>query len=353
MGSNTLIIGSSWVGDMVMAQSLFKTLKQHNPDGAIDVLAPEWSSPILARMPEVRQCLIQSVGHGTFGFVARYKLGKSLRNKYQQVILLPNSFKSALLPFFAKIPIRTGWKGEFRYGLLNDLRRLNKKQYPLMVERFVALAFPKENKATQPLLKENYPSLTTDNKNIDALQKKYQFNTQRKILSLCPGAEFGTAKQWPEHHYATVAKQKIKEGWQVLILGSPADITTTDKIFSLLEKNQQSFCTLLAGKTALADAVDLLSISSAVISNDSGLMHIAAAVNAPLLAIYGSTSPDFTPPLSEKIKIIQSHLSCSPCFERSCPLQHKNCLEQQSPALILNALDTLINHTLINDELKN
>ena len=138
---NILIVGPSWVGDMVMAQTLFQCLKQRHPECEIDVLAPEWSRPILERMPEVRKALSFPLGHGALELATRRKIGKSLKGQYDQAILLPNSLKSALVPFFAGIPKRTGWRGEFRYGLLNDVRKLDKQRYPLMIERFMALAY--------------------------------------------------------------------------------------------------------------------------------------------------------------------------------------------------------------------
>src|SRR5690606_31381839 len=147
---NILIIGPSWVGDMVMAQTLFQWLKQRHRDCAIDVLAPDWSRPILERMPEVRAALSLPLGRGVLDLAARRRIGKSLAGQYDQAILLPNSLKSALVPWFAGIPLRTGWKGEMRYGLLNDLRPLDKARYPLMIERFMALAYPANAELPQP-----------------------------------------------------------------------------------------------------------------------------------------------------------------------------------------------------------
>nr|MDT0251025.1 lipopolysaccharide heptosyltransferase II [Endozoicomonas sp.] len=147
-----LIVGPSWVGDMVMAQTLFIAIKQQHPDAIIDVLAPAWSLPIIERMPEVRRGIDIPLGHGKLGLSARYQLGKSLRQeKYTHAITLPNSFKSALVPFWANIKHRIGWRGEMRYGLLNDIRKLDKSQYPLMVERFIALAYPEGAELPKPL----------------------------------------------------------------------------------------------------------------------------------------------------------------------------------------------------------
>jgi len=338
-----LVIGPSWVGDMVMSQSLFKALKQNNPDCVIDVLAPAWSLPILARMPEVRKGIVMPTNHGELKIRQRYQLGKTLNGHYDQAIVLPNSLKSALLPFFAGIKLRTGWRGEMRYLLLNDLRALDEKLYPLMVERFVALAYPKNTPLPATLPR---PQLITTAENAQAVQQKYGLNKflskeNRKTLVLCPGAEFGNAKQWPEEHYAAVANEKINAGWQVWILGSRNDKTVTDKIYRLVDKTNQKFCINLASRTALVETIDIIAMADAVVTNDSGLMHIAAAVNTPLVVVYGSTSPKFTPPLSDKVKIVQSDISCAPCFKRTCRFGHRKCLTEQKPQRVLASLDSL------------
>lgn len=331
-----LVIGPSWVGDMVMSQALFKALKQNNPDCVIDVLAPAWSLPILARMPEVRQGLVLPFAHGELKLRERYRQGKKLRDLYDQAIVLPNSLKSALLPFFANIKQRTGWRGEMRYGLLNDLRVLDENRYPLMVERFVALALPEKSTAAKTFPR---PQLLTTTESQQTVQQKYGLNKQRKTLVLCPGAEFGNAKQWPEEHYAAVANQKINEGWQVWILGSRNDSKIAEKIFSLLDKNNRKFCSNLASRTDLVETIDVIALADAVLSNDSGLMHIAAAVNTPLVVVYGSTSPAFTPPLADKVQIITSDISCAPCFKRTCRFGHRKCLTEQQPHNVLARLN--------------
>ncbi len=140
-----LVIGPSWVGDMMMSQSLYRTLKAEYPSAEIDVMAPAWCRPLLARMPEVNQALAMPLGHGALALGERRRLGHALRaNGYDRAYVLPNSFKSALVPFFANVPQRTGWRGEMRYGLLNDLRVLDKAAFPLMVQRYVALAYDKQ-----------------------------------------------------------------------------------------------------------------------------------------------------------------------------------------------------------------
>ncbi|HNI38173.1 MAG TPA: lipopolysaccharide heptosyltransferase II, partial [Pseudomonadales bacterium] len=257
---------------------------------------------------------------------------------YQQAILLPNSWKSALVPFFASIPQRTGWRGEMRYGVLNDVRVLDKQKYPLMIERFAALALAKNTALPETL---PYPKLSIDDGERQQALQKYALNLQKSVLALCPGAEFGPAKRWPEQHYAAVASARIETGEQVWIFGSHNDAAVAEAIRAALPENQQENCINLAGKTTLAEAIDLLSCASAVVSNDSGLMHIAAALQRPLVAVYGSSSPQFTPPLSRDVEIVRLGIACSPCFQRECPLGHLQCLKDLSPKQVLTALDKL------------
>ena len=344
MARRILVIGPSWVGDMVMSQTLFKLLKQHHPDCVIDVLAPAWSLPILARMPEVNKGIVLPFGHGELKLRERFRFGKQLCGQYDQAILLPNSLKSALVPFHANIPVRTGWRGEMRYWLLNDVRVLDEQQLPLMVQRFAALAFARDTKLPTTLPPPHLSTSSAQQQQIlDKLQlNKFPQDQQRKTLVLCPGAEFGPAKQWPEEHYAALATTKLKEGWQVWILGSRNDEQTVEDIIRRIDQPLRDHCHHLAGRTKLEETIDLIALADAVVTNDSGLMHIAAAVNTPLVVIYGSTSPDFTPPLGNKVRIVKSNLNCAPCFERSCPLGHRHCLTQQQPATILQALNELL-----------
>lgn len=341
MTEATLIAGPAWVGDMVMAQVLFRMLKQQQPDAPIDVIAPAWSAPLLARMPEVRKSFDLPLGHGQFGFWKRRDIGRSLRGQYTQSILLPNSWKSGLVPFFAKIPRRTGWLGEARYGLLNDYRKLDKAKYPLMIERFAALALPK-GASLPPASELPKPKLAIEPQaRLEALAR-FGLNLQQPILALCPGAEFGPAKRWPPAHYAAVAEAKIRQGWQVWLFGSAKDQGDCSSIIQALPAELREQVFTLAGRTSLAEAIDLLSCADAVVSNDSGLMHIAAALDRPLVSVYGSTSPGFTPPLTEIGAIVKrDDLSCAPCFKRECPLGHLDCLNGLEPARVLAALDAL------------
>ena len=344
MSKKILIIGPSWVGDMVMAQSLFKTLHQQHPSLKLDVLAPAWSRPILERTPEVDQALDLPFAHGELGLGKRYRLGRELRqHNYDQVIVLPNSLKSALVPWFARIPVRTGWKGEQRGLLLNDCRQLDKQRYPLMVERFIALAYEPAVALDQqgPI---PVPQLVTTAEGalaaVQALSLTWQPET--RVLALCPGAEFGDAKQWPATHYAQVAEVYAAKGWRIALMGSAKDAPVCSEIVSLLPQQLQGQCDNLAGRTSLGQVIDLLAICSAVVSNDSGLMHIAAALHRPLVAVYGSTSADFTPPLSDQVELLHTDISCRPCFKRQCPYGHKRCLTELLPEQVCNALERLL-----------
>lgn len=320
---------------MVMAQSLFMTLKKNNPECQIDVLAPQWSFSLLERMPEVRKAVAMPLGHGAFNLKTRIELGKSLRaSHYDQAILLPNSWKSALVPFFANIPQRTGYIGEMRWGLLNDARKLDKRLFSMTVQRFDALGFSKNSDI---LPSYQIPKLSIEKKDQVAVSQKFNLNVTDKVLALCPGAEYGPAKRWPVNHYAEIAKQKIQQGWQVWLFGSAKDVDVAEQINQATE-NQ---CTNFAGQTSMAEAVDIMSLVDTVVSNDSGLMHVAAALDKKVVAIYGSSDPNFTPPLNSKANIINLKLDCSPCFERDCPLGHTNCLKDISPSRVLDSMNQL------------
>lgn len=335
---SVLVIGPSWVGDMVMSQVLYSHLQQSRPGVAIDVLAPPWSEPLLQRMPEVRQAIPMPVGHGESGLGRRWRLGRQLKARhYDQALLLPNSFKSALVPLFAGIPRRTGWRGEMRYGLVNDLRLLDEQALPLMVQRFVALA-----QAPGEALPSRLPTprLRVNPEQARRCRQQTGLASDRRLLALCPGAEFGGAKRWPAAAYGALARDYLERDWQVALFGSRNDQPVTGRIREYCRNHADCFD--LAGRTGLAEAVDLLSLATAVVSNDSGLMHIAAALARPLVAIYGATSPAFTPPLSDCAVIVASDIDCAPCFQRECPLGHHRCMGDVSPGRVMRELEALL-----------
>lgn len=339
-----LIIGPAWVGDMVMAQTLFKVLREQHPDTLIDVVAPPQTVPLVSRMPEIHQGFSLAAKHGEFGLRARWDLAKNLRAQhYTHAYILPNSWKSALVPFFAGIPHRTGWVGEQRWGLLNDIRQLDEMALPLMIQRFAALAFPKNTNwlsfaeqchvATLP-----WPKFAVSEEiRTQVLEKNHVTLSGKPILALCPGAEFGPAKRWPSEYYAELASTYLKRGWEVWLFGSPKE----EDAANLIMQHTHSACRNFVGKTKLLEAIDLLANATAVVSNDSGLMHIAAALDKPVIVLYGSSSPKFTPPLSDKTQILSLQLDCSPCFQRECPLGHLKCLRDLLPKQVITAIDEM------------
>ncbi|UDG80575.1 ADP-heptose--LPS heptosyltransferase 2 [Candidatus Hartigia pinicola] len=304
-----LVIGPSWIGDMVMSQSLYRTLKTQYSDVQIDVVAPQWCYPLLAKMPEVNTAILMPLVHGKFSISERRKIGISLRKKeYNQAIVLPNSFKSALVPFFTKIQKRTGWVGEMRYGLLNDIRTLDKNKFPLMVQRYVALAYDKHkiSYATDIATPILWPKLVIDKRDVLKTINFFNINTLRPIIGFFPGSEFGPAKRWPHYHYAAIAEKLINEkGYSILLFSSIKDYDAGKNIYQSLTENSRRYCINLSGKTSLEQAMNLISHCQAGVSNDSGLMHIAAALDKPIIVLYGQSSPSFTPPLSDKSEVIR------------------------------------------------
>ncbi len=331
-----LIVGPSWVGDMIMSQCLYKYLKNRHPDAEIDVLAPAASLPLVGRMREVRMGIRIETSHGDLQLGYRRRLGEKLKERqYDKAFVLPNSFKSALVPFFADIPIRVGFRGEYRYVLLNDMRMLSPRRLPTMTDRFLALAVPVSD-SLPPL---EYPELFVDEANQARLIAQHQLASGRPVLGLCPGAEFGDAKRWPAQHFAALARYAIDAGFDVWLFGGPADFSTGQLVVESLSPEAAGHCRNLAGETTLHDAIDLLAVCAHVVSNDSGLMHMAAAVGRPLTVVYGSTSPSFTPPLSAAATILSDDLPCSPCFKRTCPLGHKDCLNKLMPERTFPQID--------------
>lgn len=335
-GKRILVVGPSWVGDMVMAQSLLKTLKAQTPDCVIDVLGPAWSAPIIERMPEARRALTLRVSHGDLALKERWQFGRSLKGQYDHAIVLPRSMKSALVPWFAGIPIRTGFTGEQRYGVLNQRRHLDKAVLDQTVKRFVSLGL-KETQAYPPR-DIPFPMLRIDANNQSRLREALNFAKvdllDRPLVALMPGAEYGPAKQWPLAHFHAAAQALVERGYGVLVLGGPKDTEAGEQVAGELPHTLN-----LCGKTALVDAVDLLGMCEQVVSNDSGLMHVAAAVGVHVQGLYGSSSPRYTPPLTHNADIHWLELDCSPCFKRVCPLGHTHCLQQLTVTHIMKAID--------------
>ena len=327
-----LVAGPAWVGDMVMAQSLFITLKQLQPDCQIDVMAPGWSVPLLQRMPQVHRAIELPVGHNRIKLLTRYRIGKQLRShRYDRAIVLPRTLKAALVPFFAGIRQRTGFRGEQRYGLINDMRPLDKRVLTQTVQRYVALGFDRALNTAPPV---PYPQLAIDTENQQVLLARLQLTLDKPVIGFMPGAEYGPAKQWPAQYYQELAGKLTERGYQIWIFGSAKEAQLAEAI-----RHGNPDVINLCGKTALADAVDLIALTRNNVTNDSGLMHVACATGRPVIAIYGSSDPAYTPPLSDKAKILYQKLECSPCFDRRCRFGHTHCLTEISPQAVLHLLN--------------
>jgi heptosyltransferase II len=305
-------------------------VKERDPAGRIDVLAPAWVVPVYRRMPQVSEAIAQPFGHGELRLAERRRFAKGLA-AYDRAIVLPNSWKSALIPWHAGIKQRAGYVGEMRYGLLNDARALDKQALPLIVERYAALAQPRREALARPL---PAPRLAVDESARAATLRAFGLALDRPVAAFAPGAEFGPAKRWPARHFASLARLLSARGYQVWLFGSKKDAAITAEIGAAAGGT----CVDLAGRTTLDQAIDLLSLATRVVTNDSGLMHVAAALDRPMAALFGSSSPAFTPPLSQAAVVISLRLSCSPCFKRECPLGHTNCLVTMQPETVLEAL---------------
>ncbi|MGB4911451.1 MAG: lipopolysaccharide heptosyltransferase II [Candidatus Dechloromonas phosphoritropha] len=326
-----LIVAPSWIGDTIMAQPLFARLHARHPDLQLDALAPRWVAPVLQRMDEIAEVVDSPFGHGQLSLKARWRLARQLAARgYDAVYVLPNSLKSALVPFMAGIPQRVGFTGESRYGLINLRHDLDKQALPLMVERFTQLAEAPGTPLPKPIFHPKIRSTATDQQKTLA---ELGLAKPARIAAFCPGAEYGPAKRWPAAHFAALAKKLAAQGYAIWLFGSPKDHAVAEEIAQLAP----GLCRNLCGATSLGQAVDLLAMSDLVVCNDSGLMHVAAALDRPLVTLYGSSSSGFTPPLSDQADILSLNLDCSPCFKRECPLGHLDCLNKLSPEQVFAA----------------
>ena len=310
-----LIIPQNWLGDIVMSQTLLKRIKSENPNTVIDILVNSTFKSLVERMPEINKAVILDSGHKELGLLKRLNLARRIKGNYDQSIVLSRSIKSALIPYFAKIPIRTGELGESRYILINDLKKFTKEDRRKTAFRYVSMFSKKE----EVLDEKYYPSLQSDPENIEILSDKYKLNLDKKIIIFAPGAAFGPSKMWPVEKFKELG-EKLNKDFFILILGSNNEKNIGDKIVT--NKNMINLC----GETSITDAVDLMHISEFCVSNDSGLMHLASATNTKSISIYGATSPELTPPLTSNKEIHYRGISCSPCFEKKCKYGHYNCL---------------------------
>ena len=323
-----LVVAPAWVGDMVMAHTLVPGLAARGAE--VHFLAPAATAPVAERMPGVAAIHRIASRHGRLDWNERRATANRLRRcGFDQAIVLPSSLKSALAPWLAGIPRRTGFRGEARFGLLNDMRKLDERSLPRLVDRFAALADAAPAR----------PRLRADPASRQRTLRRLGLNPARPTVALCPGAEYGGAKRWPAPRFAALAALCADAGADVWVLGGSAERGVAEVI------GARAPAADLTGRTTLAEAVDLLSAASAVVANDSGLMHVAAALDVPLAALFGSTSPSFTPPLTARAEIVTrpgERLACSPCRKRECPLGHLACMTDITPPQVFAALRRLI-----------
>ena len=336
-----LIVAPNWLGDSIMAQPLL-TLLQSKTGAAIDVIAVPAVAPVFRRMPEVRRVIEADFRHGKPDFKARWKLGRALRlndagqQQYAQSYVLPNSWKSALVPFFADVPVRVGYAGEARVGLI-DVRHPNPKkgaEREPMAQFYARLA----DLPGKPTPELSAPMLLADPLRVIAAKVNLGLMPRDNLVALCPGAEYGPAKRWPAEYFAEAAGKLKARGYKPIVLGAQGDVPTGLTIEQLSNGAAINLC----GKTSLDDAINLIAGSRAVITNDSGLMHVAAALGRPQLALFGSSSPEHTPPLSDAARVIYLKTDCSPCFARECPLGHFKCMREMTTELVLAEFDALV-----------
>jgi len=332
----TLVIAPNWIGDALMAQPLLTLLKRADPQQRIVCLAPRWVAPVLQAMPEVDRVIATELAHGRLQWKTRRQFAQAIRAlHFDRVFVLPNSIKSALIPWLAGIPERIGYRGEARYGIVN--RRARGAAPSLsMSERYAALAGVLGIAVVKPL---PLPRLVADSVAIEAVRTRFGFGPFTELLALCPGAEFGPAKRWPAAHFAALATSLLADRPRahVLLLGGKGDRPIADAIVAGTANAGERLHDL-CGDTDLAEAIALIATSSSIVSNDSGLMHVAAALSRPQVALFGSSDPRHTPPLSVHAKTLWLHLDCSPCFERTCPLGHLNCLVGITPQRVFDSM---------------
>ncbi len=329
-----LLIGPSWIGDLVQSQALIAYLHTRIPDCTVDCVLPPWTYPLAPRIPLLDLAYRLDVPHGRLGLTKRWLLGRELRARsYRQAFVLPRSWKAALPPFFAGIPRRTGFLGEMRYGLLNDIRKPPPRHTVPFIQQLLSLALlPGE--PLPALIPE--PRIRVDPEARSRTLAQLGLDPGAEpgtIVALLPGAEFGPAKRWPTESFATLAKHLRSQGHAVWVLGSSRD-QSMGRAIAAAARGVTDLC----GRTSLPEVADLLSAVSLAVTNDSGLMHLAAAVGTPLVCLYGSSSMEYTPPGTRRAVLLSLHLDCSPCFARECPLGHLNCLRQLTVATVMEAV---------------
>lgn len=348
-----LVIAPNWIGDAVMAQPLLALLAHQFPGQAIDVVAPPWVAPVLRAMPQVDTVLSAPFRHGALQLRERWRFAQVLRARgYAVAYVLPNTLKFALLPWLAGIKQRIGYKGENRYGLINRMHFDDAAKPRAMVPYYAALAFAPSPHAPGDLPR---PSLQVEQQTIISVLQSLGLDHSKPVVVFAPGAEFGNAKRWPSKHFAALAAliTQANQRTQILLLGSAKDQPVCDEIVQLFASNALVTSDVvrqvhqLAGKTSLDQAVALVASAAAVVSNDSGLLHIASALNRPVIALYGSTDPDHAPPFADVAYSLSLRLPCAPCKQRECPLGHHDCMEKMPATMVWQPLQAILQNQVL------
>ena len=342
MPLNSLIIAPQWIGDAVMTEPLMRRL--HARGERLTVGALPWVAPVYRAMPSVAEVIEFPFAHGGLQFAARRRTAQDFSKRAQPfdaAYVLPNSLKSALLPLFAGIPKRIGYMGEARVGFLTH-RLKNPTNKPPMVAFYSALSGEEHPKTGY---QADIPQLTLKNAEVQTTLDELGLQRGNYVV-FSPGAEFGAAKRWPVSHFVDLA---LKLDLQVVLLGSGKEFELCESIAQLVNEKQPNKCLNLAGKTSLAGAFAAISATKYIVSNDSGLMHVAAALGVPQVAIFGSSSPLHTPPLSGAAHVLWLKndanylpaLDCAPCFARECEFGHTRCLRDISADRVLKTMEIL------------
>jgi heptosyltransferase-2 len=336
----TLVISPNWIGDAVMAQPLLHQLKQRHPERPIDVLTPPSAAPVWRAIPEVAEILETPFRHRALQLAERWKYAQMLRARgYADAYVLPNTIKYALIPWLAGIRRRVGYKGEMRYGLINVMHH-DDAGGRSMVPFYAALAQDPHEALPVGLPR---PRLCVAGEQVDAVCERHGIAAGRTLVVFAPGAEFGAAKRWPPRYFGALAKAVFEADpqAQLALLGSPKDRDTCIEVVAHAGPAGAGILNL-AGSTKLDEAVAILARATAVVSNDSGLLHIASGLNRKVIGLYGSTDPDYAPPLADVARALSLRLACSPCRERECPLKHHNCMEQMGSEMVWRELRPML-----------
>ena len=325
-----LVVAQAWIGDLVLSQILYALLKRQQPDASIDVVAPGWAGALLGRRPQVSRHIPLDVGHGQLGLWRRWTTARRLGAEYRQAIVIPRSVKAALLPWAAGIEKRVGFDSGMRNGLINDSR----PRPPGAMARMARLASP--DPADPDAVP--YPRLEVDPENAAGILRQWKIDPSEPVIGLMPGAAYGRTKEWGAESFAQLAAGLAEHGHRICVVGTSKDRPLGKIVARAAPERIINLC----GETTLDQAVLLISRLALAICNDSGLMHVAAAVDTPVIGIYGPTSPDTHPPQTNAREIHSVRALCSPCHRRVCPYGHHACMTRIAPEQVRAAALALL-----------